>query len=69
MQYGRPDSEINGRLIAKERKKGGETIKIYGFSVLDGVVSICAERQVLVRSNLPQAGIFNVVLQNKCDKI
>ena len=24
MQYGRPDSEINGRLICKEFKKGGE---------------------------------------------
>ena len=35
MQYGRPDSEINGILITKEKRKGSETIKIYGFSVLE----------------------------------
>ena len=35
MQYGRPDSEINGRLIAKEKKVKGKTEKIYGFSVLE----------------------------------
>ena len=35
MQYGRPHGEINGRLIAKEKRKGSETINIYGFSVLE----------------------------------
>ena len=35
MQYGRPDSEINGRLIVKEKKVKGKAEKIYGFSVLE----------------------------------
>ena len=33
-QYGRPDSEINGELIAKERTVKGKKEKIYVFSVL-----------------------------------
>ena len=33
-QYGRPDSEINGELTAKERTVKGKKEKIYGFSVL-----------------------------------
>ena len=34
-QYGRPDSEINGKLITTERKVKGEKQKVYGFSVLE----------------------------------
>ena len=34
-QYGRPDSEINRKLIATEKKFKGEKQKVYGFSVLE----------------------------------
>ena len=37
MQYGRPDSEINGKLITKEKRNGSETIKIYGSVYCSGV--------------------------------
>ena len=50
MQHGRPDNEINGRLIAKEKRKGKE-VKLSRYmdsSVLEWC-PMCAERRVLVR--------------------
>ena len=44
MQYGRPDSEINGRLIAKEVVVKGKKVKKYGFSVMQLMEYILKER-------------------------
>ena len=45
MQYGRPDSEVDGKLICKQVKKRGEpTKKVYGYSVYEWCENVLKDK-------------------------
>ena len=45
MQYGRPDSEVDGKLICKQvKKKGQPTKKVYGYSVYEWCENVLKDK-------------------------